>query len=77
MKKLIALIAVIVFLISASAGFAEEASTTTSKGTTGRGGFWNEFADLFRIQIPETMEQKSQTHTIWEQTEGRGKEQIK
>ncbi len=74
MKKIIALVIVFVFVAGCVAAFAEEATTSTTD-TTQKGGFFRDMQRLFEKQIPETPNQKSQTHTIWKQTPGRGSEE--
>ena len=60
-------------LMSSTVVFAaEQKQAQTQKESVVR-KFWGDFADLFRKQIPETPEQRSETHRIWEQTPGRGK----
>lgn len=68
MKKLVAIIVVLVLVMSCTVAFAVESKATTGE----KKGFWREFADLFQKQIPDTFNQKSQTHTVWTQTPGRG-----
>ena len=73
MKKVIALVIVFVFAVSCVSAFAEKATTSTAD-TAQKGGFFRDMQRLFEKQIPDTPNQKSQTHTIWTQTPGRGKE---
>ena len=72
MKKVIALVIIFVFVVGCVSAFAEKASTSTD--TSQKGGFFRDMQRLFEQQIPDTPNQKSQTHTIWKQTPGRGKE---
>ena len=71
MKKVIALVIVFVFVLGCVSAFAEKA-TTSASDTAQKGGFFRDMQRLFEKQIPDTPNQKSQTHTIWKQTPGRG-----
>ena len=70
MKKVIAIIIVSLFFAGSSTAFAAKAGSDTGE----KGGFFMDMKRLFEEQIPNTPKQKSKTHTIWEQTPGRGKE---
>ncbi|MGB2600840.1 MAG: hypothetical protein WBD00_07545 [Candidatus Omnitrophota bacterium] len=74
MRKAIALIVILMLVMSSTVAFAAEkaAPAQTQKESVVR-KFWGDAADLFRKQIPETPDQHSETHRIWEQTPGRGK----
>ena len=69
MKKVLAVMIILAFVLScatAYAGGADKASSTSCKTSASAGsskGFFNEAADLFRKQIPET--EKSKTHNLW------------
>jgi hypothetical protein len=71
MKKVVAIFVVLVLVMSCTVAFAAKETTTTTTGE--KKGFWREFADLFQKKIPDTFNQKSDTHRMWEQTPGRGK----
>ena len=78
MKKVMAVIVVCMLVMSCTAVFAAKATTSSaSRQTQGKGGFWRDFADLFRKQIPDTLNQKSQTNRIWEPTKRGGKKTAK
>ncbi|MDP8298505.1 MAG: hypothetical protein P9L88_01170 [Candidatus Tantalella remota] len=69
MKKALTILIVFALVMSCAIAFAAEDTSTT---TTGQGGFFNDAADLFRVQIADTPNQKSKTNRIFEQTPGRG-----
>ncbi len=70
MKKAIAILIVFALVMSCATAFAAKDTTAS---TTAKGGFFNDAADLFRVQIADTPNQKSKTNKIFEQTPGRGK----
>jgi len=72
MKKVIALVIIFVFVAGCVAAFAGQ--STSASDTSQKGGFFRDMQRLFEKQIPDTPNQKSQTHTVWKQTPGRGKE---
>ena len=69
MKKAIAILIVFALVMSCATAFAAKDTTAS---TTTKGGFFNDAADLFRVQIAETPKQKTKTNRIFEQTPGRG-----
>ncbi|MBD3425798.1 MAG: hypothetical protein GF409_01045 [Candidatus Omnitrophica bacterium] len=73
MKKLIAVVLVAMLVMGSTVLFAAEKQQGTEQEQSMVRKFWGDFADLFRKQIPETPEQKSDTHNVWKQTKGRGK----
>ncbi len=74
MKKVVALLVVFVFVVGCTVAFAAETTSTsqTQKKSMVR-TFFGDFKKLWTKDIPNTPNEKSQTHRIWEQTEGRGK----
>ena len=70
MKKVVILMVVFVLFAGCVTAFADSSSSSSSE----KGGFFMDMKRLFEEQIPNTPKEKSKTHTIWEQTPGRGKE---
>ena len=67
MKKMLTLMLIFVFVFSCAIAYAGGSKDTASKAplkSAGSGkGFFNEAADLFRVQIPETKPNKS--NNLW------------
>jgi len=67
MKKVVAILLVIM-IMAGTVAFAADATSSSSGQKSMVRSFFGNAQKLFTQQIPDTPNQKSSTHTIWEQT---------